>query len=74
MTVVVGSPGRPAAPSEVVERVRERLARGGSTLTPALVAQTLRDEGRPVGDATVLAVLDALRQDVLGAGDRKSVV
>ncbi len=68
MTVVGGSSGRPAAPSEVVERVRERLARGGSTLTPALVAQTLRDDGRPVGDATVLAVLDALRQDVLGAG------
>ena len=55
-------------PSEVVERVRNRLARDGSVLSPALVASALRDEGRPVGDATVLAVLDALRRDVLGAG------
>ncbi len=51
-----------------MERVRERLARDGSTLSPALVARALREEGRPVGDATVLAVLDALRLDVLGAG------
>jgi pilus assembly protein CpaF len=55
-------------PAEVVERVRDRLAKDGSLLTPALVAGALRDEGRPVGDATVLAVHDALRQDVLGAG------
>jgi pilus assembly protein CpaF len=55
-------------PSEVVERVRNRLAHDGSVLSPALVASALRDEGRPVGDATVLAVLDALRRDVLGAG------
>ncbi len=55
-------------PAEVVERVRDRLAKDGSMLTPGLVAGALRDEGRPVGDATVLAVLDALRQDVLGAG------
>jgi pilus assembly protein CpaF len=55
-------------PGEVVERVRERLARDGSVLSPALVARALREEGRPVGDATVLAVLDALRLDVLGAG------
>ena len=57
-----------AVPDDVVERVRERLARDGAALNPALVARALRDEGRPVGDATVLAVLDALRLDVLGAG------
>lgn len=57
-----------AVSGDVVERVRDRLARDGSTLSPTLVAQALREEGRPVGDATVLAVLDALRLDVLGAG------
>ena len=54
--------------AEVVDRVRERLAEDGAALSPSLVAQALRDEGRPVGDSTVLAVLDALRRDVLGAG------
>ena len=58
----------PLVPDDVVERVRDQLARDGSTLSPALVAQALRDEGRPVGDATVLAVLDSLRRDVVGAG------
>ncbi len=52
----------------VVERVREQLARDGHPLTPAVVAAALRAEGRPVGDATVLHVLDLLRRDVLGAG------
>ncbi len=55
-------------PDEVIRAVRERIARDGATLTPELVARALRDEGRPVGDATVLAVHDALRQDVVGAG------
>ena len=55
--------------AEVVEQVRERLARDGAPLSPAHVGRrALRDEGRPVGDATVLAVLDVLRRDVLGAG------
>jgi pilus assembly protein CpaF len=53
---------------DLVDRVREHLARTGAPLTPAVVAQALRDQGRPVGDATVLAVHDLLRQDVLGAG------
>lgn len=69
----VGEPvSRRVVSDDVVERVRERLARDGSALDsslgPALVSRALRDEGRPVGDATVLAVLDALRRDVLGAG------
>jgi pilus assembly protein CpaF len=55
-------------PPGVVEEVREQLARTGATLSPAVVAAALRDQGRPVGDATVLAVHDLLRQDVLGAG------
>ncbi len=53
---------------DVVEEVRELIAREGATLTPAVVASALRSKGRPVGDATVLAVLDVLRRDVVGAG------
>lgn len=53
---------------ELVELVRERLAREPGRLTPHRVADALRAAGRPVGDATVLAVHDALRRDVVGAG------
>src|SRR4051794_26316245 len=55
-------------PLELLEGVRERLARDAAPLTPQLVARALREQGRPVGDATVLAVHDALRRDVVGAG------
>jgi pilus assembly protein CpaF len=55
-------------PAEVLDSVREQLASTGATLTPEVVAHALRDRGRPVGDATVLAVHDLLRQDVVGAG------
>src|SRR5919112_2524141 len=55
-------------PPDVIDAVRERLARSGAALSPDVVAKALRDHGRPVGDATVLAVHDLLRQDVLGAG------
>ena len=53
---------------ELVDVVRERLARDAAPLTPQLVARALREQGRPVGDATVLAVHDALHRDVVGAG------
>ena len=56
-----------AAP-DVVDRVRERLAAGAGPLTPHRVAAALREVGGPAGDATVLAVHDALRRDVIGAG------
>jgi pilus assembly protein CpaF len=52
----------------LVETVRGRLARVPGELTPHRVAEALRETGRPVGDATVLAVYEALRQDVVGAG------
>ena len=54
--------------SEIVEEVRDRLARVPGDLTPHRVAEALRIAGRPVGDATVLAVFDTLRRDVVGAG------
>jgi pilus assembly protein CpaF len=54
--------------ADLVERVRDRIAAGPGSLTPAAVAAALRAEGRPVGDAEVLSVLDGLRRDLLGAG------
>src|SRR5689334_25350574 len=56
------------AGSDLVEEVRERLARTPGSLTPHRVAEALRASGRPVGDATVLAVHELLRRDVVGAG------
>ncbi|MEZ0577697.1 TadA family conjugal transfer-associated ATPase [Nocardioides sp. MH1] len=52
----------------LVEEVRSRLARSPGDLTPHRVAEALRAAGRPVGDATVLAVYESLRRDVVGAG------
>ena len=56
------------APADLVDLVRDRLAREPGTLTPHRVAAALRSAGRPVGDATVLAVHESLRRDVVGAG------
>ena len=53
---------------DVVDAVRDRLAREPGALTPHRVAEALRETGRPVGDATVLAVHETLRRDVVGAG------
>jgi pilus assembly protein CpaF len=53
---------------DLVEEVREHLARDAGEVTPHRVAEALRASGRPVGDATVLAVHEALRRDVVGAG------
>ncbi|MET3961615.1 pilus assembly protein CpaF [Marmoricola sp. OAE513] len=55
-------------PPDSLSAVRDELARTGSEVTPHQVARALRQRGRPVGDAEVLAVHDALRRDVLGAG------
>lgn len=54
--------------AEVVDGAREWLARRPGDLTPHRVAEALRAAGRPVGDATVLAVYDVLRRDIVGAG------
>lgn len=53
---------------DLLDDVRARLARDAVALGPEEVARVLREHGRPVGDATVLAVHDALRLDVVGAG------
>ncbi len=59
---------REAAGADLVDEVRTWLAREAAPLTPEQVSLALRSRGRPVGDATVLAVHDALRRDVVGAG------
>lgn len=53
---------------ELVAEVRARLARTGAGVTPHTVAEALRAAGRPVGDATVLAVHEALRAESVGLG------
>jgi len=53
---------------DVLDAVRERLAREPGELTPHRVAVALREAGRPVGDATVLSVYESLRREVVGAG------
>jgi pilus assembly protein CpaF len=63
-----------AVSAELLDGVRERLARDAAPLTPQVVAQALREQGRPVGDATVLAVHDALHRDVVGAGPLESLL
>lgn len=52
----------------LVEEVRRRLAAEPGALSPHRVADALRAAGRPVGDATVLAVYEWLRREVVGAG------
>ena len=54
--------------ADLVEEVRERLARDPGEVTAHRVAEALRASGHPIGDATVLAVHEALRRDVVGAG------
>jgi pilus assembly protein CpaF len=53
---------------EVLDRVRNTLATQGSEPTPARVAAALRADRGVLGDATVLAVVEALRREALGAG------
>lgn len=58
----------PQVSSALLGSVRDELARTGAQVDPHQVSRILREAGRPVGDAEVLAVHDALRREVLGAG------
>ncbi len=62
------TPSADADLAALVGAVRTQLARSPGDLTPHRVAEVLREAGRPVGDATVLAVHEQLRRDVVGAG------
>lgn len=54
--------------AEVLDQVREWLARHPGEITPHRVAEAVRATGRPMGDATVLAVHETIRRDAVGAG------
>ncbi|MBC6447007.1 TadA family conjugal transfer-associated ATPase [Actinokineospora xionganensis] len=55
--------------TDLVDRVRKRLAGGGREITSAAVAQAVRDEaGGVVGHDDVLTALTLLRQEFVGAG------
>lgn len=57
----------PSVPGDLLERVRSALAGQGSEPTPARVAAALRADG-VFGDSTVLAVVEELRREAVGAG------
>jgi pilus assembly protein CpaF len=54
--------------ADLLERVKGRLAEQGGGPTPVRVAEIMRTDGRLVGDAAVLEVVDALRRDTVGLG------
>jgi pilus assembly protein CpaF len=58
----------------LVERVRSRLASGGSGIGPAEVAAAVRDEGRLLTDAAVLSLVDTLRREVSGTGPLEALL
>ena len=54
--------------TDLLDRIRIRLTARAVEATPAEVAAALWSEGRLVGDAAVLEVVEALRLDSVGAG------
>lgn len=58
----------------IVERVRHRLVMEAATPTAATVAHALRAEQQVVGSADVLALVDRLRSEMLGAGPLDAVL
>lgn len=55
-------------PSGLVQRVTDRLVRGGTGPTPDTVAAAVRAEGGVVDGATALALVTAVRAELTGAG------
>ncbi|NEE17561.1 Flp pilus assembly complex ATPase component, partial [Streptomyces sp. SID7499] len=53
---------------ELLDAVRQRLARSGAAPTPAGVAAALRAQGRLLGDAEVLGAAEELRGELVGTG------
>lgn len=53
---------------DLVDLVRRRLVAGATEPTQESVAGVLRDEQQVAGNDTVLALVDRLRRDMLGAG------
>ncbi|MGP3980512.1 TadA family conjugal transfer-associated ATPase [Streptomyces sp. KR80] len=55
-------------PTPLLDAVRLRLAEAVAEPTPARVAAALREEGRLLGDAEVLGVVETLRSELVGSG------
>lgn len=55
-------------PAGLVERVADRVVRGGADLTPDAVAAAVRAEGSVADGATVLGLVAAVRSELTGAG------
>jgi len=66
----------PAGPADadLVQRVRARLVETGAQPTAARVAAALRAEGRVLGDAVVLGVVNTLRSEITGAGPLEALL
>lgn len=67
----MSAPAAPPVAPELVEAVRLSLAETGAEPTPGRVAAALRAQGTkglPLGDSAVLAVVRALRSELVGAG------
>jgi len=58
----------------LLERVRTRLSVDGREATLASVAQALRHEGVVVGDLAALELVQALRDDLVGAGPLQALL
>lgn len=65
--LTAGARQAPVSPS-MLDAVRLRLAETGAEPTPARVAAALRERGGLLGDTEVLAVVTALRSELVGAG------
>jgi pilus assembly protein CpaF len=65
---VLGAARVEPVPPAVLERLRQSLASDGAEPTPTVVAGILRSEGRVLGDAAILEIVDALRRDTVGTG------
>ncbi len=58
----------------LLERVRSGLASRGATVDAAQVSAVLRADGRIVGDETLLALVDALDRESVGAGPLEALL
>src|SRR5699024_271050 len=65
---------QPTPNPQLLERIRDRLAERGESPTPDKVAAALRAEDSLYGNQTVLALVDALRTDTVGAGPLEALL
>lgn len=56
------------APGELLDRVRSRLVAAQAEASASQVAHALREEGLVLGDAAILALVEDLRREMVGAG------